>query len=1799
MAERRVLRIGLLLFIKIVLVSYLLAGTHSTVKQKNESGFQIKLSFENVKYEIEKGEQSRIIFPDAMDESQPGSLILPHKIIYIALPPNDESEITFINKTSQLINSVIPEINPQWEIINDSTIHYKEAQLSIPTLQASSSLPDFTVMGYTWIRNFYVAVVKINIAKFSLEENTVELFNSIELKVTYKNKHTTQHNTVVNGDFDNSLNDLICNYDNAKEFFGSNKIHNSDESQWIDFGKDYVKLSIHKDGIYRILYNDLVSYGIDPSIIHPTTFKLFVRGKQLPLYISGEEDGVFNKEDFIEFYCRKNYELDDYKRIVNTGQQYVNYLNKYVDSTYAWLTWNGEQGQRTKNRNSSEKAGLNSLSTHRAKIHLESDERLWYYSGSEPRYQLPIWSENKVYTWLFFGSPGSISAKFNAENIVQNSSVNFTSRLLSNASNVSKDAHKVGFALNSSTASDTIKFDFKSIINFNVVSSSNLLKEGSNQINIYGYQTFASINQVLLDWIDVTYSQHNVIKNDTLHLRFDDLSKADVYNIIIKNVEDVENIQIYRLTPTYEKIIGFSKDAKQKHVVFSDTVKINSSYYISGIKKIRKAKFIYKKRFSDLLNNANGADYILISNLAFSNSTQDYEKFIKSNYSIRTYTAYINEVYDQFTFGYPEPEAIKKFLIGCFSKWKAPLPSYLILLGDANYDYKTLWKPLPAKVKTNFVPTYGQPASDNWFCTFDSVSVSLPQMFVGRLPVQNDDQLNAYLNRHKNYLNRKPNILNKKFILFSGGDPKNPNELSTLKTANDLLQTKITDDSISGIAKHFFKTTNPLTNFGPISHTDYQATIDSGALAISYSGHSGTRTWDNGINEVKNLKNLGSIYPLISDFGCSTGRFAEPDVDSFGELFVSQSVDGQAIGYLGNSNLGFLSTAAKFPSYFFSELFNREHSSLGSVHFRAKVKQMVEGGYSEVTRAFNYCNLLFADPIIKIAIPTKPNLTITQNDIRLLSNTTITDIMDSVKVRFKVTNLGRGTPNKFNILVTQELNGKKIFFKEIMARNAFLFSYYECNIPIKNNSGNNLIKIELDKDNSIDELFEDDNNVEYSFYVASDKTKTLLTDKYFLRGNFSTIKLLNPHSKTNYETPEITLSFAGKESFQDHSIFTKKSEIVTTSFILPELLLGKRYWFRTMLRGTVNEWSETYSFIYDNNSPRWSLHPSAKSSNAGLTNVICDSIANGWILSNALSKLVITSAGSSDGKYASITLNNTEKLTNTFFWGIAAAILDTVTLIPADIRYFTFPASQSSITLTKYINELPKGTTIIMVVCDDAAQSVLGFDFNSDIRKLIETSFGSIYSRKVGYRESWCMISKKGATYGTALETYKKQFEGLAIIDKTKSVQLKEGYILTPLLTNVSKWKEIGIEATIPVGALIEVNPISINKDGKMDTLKTKPLLNKKAKLDDIDEKLHPNMQFLIRMKANETLVSPLLKTIDIDFTGVPELATNYQVVSISKDSLDQGEKVNLNFAVYNVGESTAANFKVRVDLVKKDNSKEKLFEQVVDSIQTENKKDFRLAYTTDKITGSNQFQISIDPENKVTELYKDNNFYSVPFYVKPNNKPASIKLTIDGTDILNGDFISSKPNFKIELNDESLIPITDTSKVLLYLNNKRIFFADNLSTLSYSFSSNNPKMAVNYNPTLADGNYTFKVVGKNATDQIIDSTGIVRKFTVKNQLHLLNAYNYPNPFKGETYFTFKITQLPDELKILIYTIAGRKIKEIKLSSSDLRYDFNRIYWDGRDNDGDILGNGVYIYKIISKKGNEKTELTQKLSILR
>jgi len=137
--------------------------------------------------------------------------------------------------------------------------------------------------------------------------------------------------------------------------------------------------------------------------------------------------------------------------------------------------------------------------------------------------------------------------------------------------------------------------------------------------------------------------------------------------------------------------------------------------------------------------------------------------------------------------------------------------------------------------------------------------------------------------------------------------------------------------------------------------------------------------------------------------------------------------------------------------------------------------------------------------------------------------------------------------------------------------------------------------------------------------------------------------------------------------------------------------------------------------------------------------------------------------------------------------------------------------------------------------------------------------------------------------------------------------------------------------------------------------------------------------------------------------------------------------------------------------------------------------------------------------------------------------------------------------------------------------------------------------------PTLSRGEHIVSVQVKDASGNLADTSALQIRFRVETDSKLLNVFNFPNPFTGETNFTFNITgsKVPEDMAIKVYTVAGRLVQEIHVPQSELRIGFNRVSWDGRDSEGDELANGVYFYKIVMVAGEQREEVIQKLAKIR
>jgi hypothetical protein len=95
---------------------------------------------------------------------------------------------------------------------------------------------------------------------------------------------------------------------------------------------------------------------------------------------------------------------------------------------------------------------------------------------------------------------------------------------------------------------------------------------------------------------------------------------------------------------------------------------------------------------------------------------------------------------------------------------------------------------------------------------------------------------------------------------------------------------------------------------------------------------------------------------------------------------------------------------------------------------------------------------------------------------------------------------------------------------------------------------------------------------------------------------------------------------------------------------------------------------------------------------------------------------------------------------------------------------------------------------------------------------------------------------------------------------------------------------------------------------------------------------------------------------------------------------------------------------------------------------------------------------------------------------------------------------------------------------------------------------------------------------------------------------------NYPNPFSGQTTFQFDHNRPgePLEVGIEIYNTLGRRVKSIRSNIQTEGYSDNSLSWDGLDDYGNFMGNGVYVYHLwIRTAPGELASESQKLVILR
>jgi hypothetical protein len=240
----------------------------------------------------------------------------------------------------------------------------------------------------------------------------------------------------------------------------------------------------------------------------------------------------------------------------------------------------------------------------------------------------------------------------------------------------------------------------------------------------------------------------------------------------------------------------------------------------------------------------------------------------------------------------------------------------------------------------------------------------------------------------------------------------------------------------------------------------------------------------------------------------------------------------------------------------------------------------------------------------------------------------------------------------------------------------------------------------------------------------------------------------------------------------------------------------------------------------------------------------------------------------------------------------------------------------------------------------------------------------------------------------------------------------------------------------------------------------------------------------------------------------------------------------------------------------------------------------------TNSTTDANGFRSNIIISGSDTGIVLDNN-------------PPQIRLYMDDESFTSGSTTSQNPKMIAVLTDDQGISVSSApgQQIEATMNRKE---PQVLNEYYISKENNFREGKVEYPyQNLSPGNYSLKLRARDTHNNPGEAT---IEFVVANdeKLVLNNIFNYPNPFSDFTSFQFDHNQAGKDLdvKVEVFTVSGRLIKTLIGYFPASKTRVSDLNWNARDEFGDKLAKGVYIYKLSVRTSQEKKEEFQKLVIL-
>ncbi len=1610
------------------------------------------------------------------------------------------------------------------------------------------------------------------------------------------------------------------------------------DPKWILTGETFVKIAVLEDGMYRVTGSELASAGAPINDIAPSTLRLLENGKDVPIWIEGGGTTSFQPEDAMIFAGRRNRGEDELWAYNDASLQSSTYFSLYSDTTWYWLTWGGNEGLRYSDTDP-EQAIENPIQVNSFRDTLHIEEDIFYYFGDSDDAGQPEYTRGEgYYGWsLSHQSTESIEKGFilDLENLTNNSdSLVVTAQLSSGSAplhRVTLHLEADGEIVDCSSCSDELSWSGYTFRMLRIALPQNVIASQENiRAVITSHNEFNSTpNRVLIDWIEVHFTSVLRYSADPLSFSFPiagnrSFSVINEPSVALVAYNELDRTR-YLLSQATGSLYSFnehSTGANQYWIVEEDDY-------------IAPARLQLRQAF-DLTIPPNNIDYILITKPFFAPSANEMAEYRRSTNGYEVLIVDQADIFDQFDYGRPTPLAIQRF-VHVTQEWTYK-PQFVTFWGDA-------LRPEDNRARRPLLPweviSFGYSPSDSWFGMHkNGLNDWIERPAIGRIPIRNNERGSFFVQKMANYESSAVAAWQKKLLLLVGG--KNNFEQSRLQAHALSWENHATGIPTGMNSVHFFKTSEaPLD---PSFQDSLSFAFKDGTSWISYFGHSAADTWEIVTDAPEDYDNADRL-PVVVSIGCNTGNFAGgrfelTDRLVYGERLVLASMNG-AIAHWGSSSPSYIEQPAALTNFVHEVVFQDTIRTLGSA-FQEGKRRFVEAR-SQSGSVYNVLLQygLIGDPATRIQIAEKPEF---QTSAEAIEITPVTPVPadGELIINADVRNWGMLPVDSVNVqLQHQGPGGTEVVFSQKMVLDQLEESVTFASPIQDTNIGENQISVTIDPENRFSEVDEFNNTAEKKHTVFS-AGLALISPLNFAVVSSATPRLRASLATNDSQNRTVLFELDTSPLFnspQLRSIQNTTIGAVADWQISSPLTDNQSYYWRARIESDElpGAWQVGHFRVETNSTGNsWSQQGNQFSDNETDPYLQWDSDQLAWEFTEFNVDIRATAERGNGFEKGQFIVNGTRFLGVTLGFGVividgATGELETFEAFPTyqiseelQDRFGT-DSTRAVDGLESLIENLDDGDYVF--VRTRHLGNLSGPIIQPEVKDMFRT-LGSQAIDTLSYNHLWLLTTRAGSPDETVewVEPPGTGFRNEIAQDTTLFFMQSEGQMFSPIIGPAASWQSFNAVAQIPnVDSEIRLDIMGIGGDNILfEDIQVPGSMD----ISSINTSEYPFIRLRATLVDSSQLTTPQLKAWSVFSEPTTELAINPSETTFSADTLNVAETLRINTSILNLSDTPAPLATLSYTLTDASNQEKNLAVDTLKNISANAQLSSNLSVETVDLFGMNRIRIDLTQQG-VTEPFTLNNVLIREFFVHTDNERPRLEILIDN-EMLPSDFepvsnlqdpmlpfVSSQPSIEIIISDEGAFQLlNDTSLVQLELDKKAVHFTDpNIQFQHGTIDKNEARIF--YTPDLSgrDTTHTLFLRVFDAAGNEADESPYQVHFRVQSAFEIESLYPYPNPMHTATTFAFRLrgddALLADEFRIRIYTLSGRLIKEFDLieepfllETPGLRIGWNKLVWDGRDADGDLVATGVYLYKVFLKSDNKSLRVNnssnvEKLVVLR